>query len=168
MHYANDLFCSLCVAWLLWIIVISTPIILSLYARHNYNHLPHNYNFKTLYQGASFWQRNNWWAGNGDVCIPGMAKLDERRMVPLSFSITNITTYVQSKTRLFQTAQLLSNAETFSRDKQYIWSVRRFLCFMLRNLCAVCHKILDANWTVLLISTKWECCAILWLKIYLN
>lgn len=34
--------------------LISTTIILSLCARHNYNHLPHNYNFKTLYRRASF------------------------------------------------------------------------------------------------------------------
>lgn len=92
--------------------LISTTIILSLCARHNYNHLPHNYNFKTLYRGASFWQGNNWWEVKGDVCIPGMERLDERRMVPLLVSITNIKTCVRYKTQLFQTAQFLYNVET--------------------------------------------------------
>lgn len=41
--------------------LISTTIILSLYALRNYNHLPHNYNFKALYWGPSDCQKNNRW-----------------------------------------------------------------------------------------------------------
>lgn len=109
VHYANDLFwfpvhCVIAIN-VHTSLLISTTIILSLCARHNYNHLPHNYNFKTLYWGASFWQGNNWWEENGNVCIPGMVTLDERTQ-PLLVSITNIKTYVQCRTKLSQIAQL--------------------------------------------------------------
>lgn len=112
--------------------LISTTIILSLCACHNYNHLPHNYNFKTLYRGASFWQGNNWWEGNGDVCIPGMARLDEGGMVPRLVNITNIKTCIQYKN------QTLSN---FYKMLEHFCAFDLKDNHTLRHLRVVCQHI---------------------------